>query len=154
MSDQNEVKKIILEFFEKLDFGVNVEIEKQDELYLIKLTTEEDPAILIGHHAMTLSSIQRLISVILYRQLERKIDVLVDINDYRSTQKTRLEGIADNVGKRVMEESRAATLKSFSPFERRVIHEYIATNFSELTSYSEGEGADRTLVIEKKENKK
>lgn len=151
MSEILDVEKQVGEFFEKLDFGVTVKVEKQDELYLIKLTTDHDPAILIGHHAMTLSSLQRLISVILYRQLGKKIDVSLDINGYRDEQKVRLEGIANNVARRVMEESRAATLRAFSPFERRIIHEYISANFSELTSYSEGEGSDRTLVIEKKQ---
>lgn len=150
MTELEEVQKQVGEFFDKLDFGVTVETTQEEELYMVKLTTKEDPAMLIGRHAQTLASFQRLISVILYRHFGKKIDVLVDINDYRAGQRERLEGIAGNVGTRVMDEGRAATMKAFSPYERRIIHEYVSAHFPELTSYSEGEGEDRTLVIEKK----
>lgn len=150
MNELEEVKKIVSEFFDQLKWGLTVDISQNEALYKIDLTTEADPAIFIGHHASTLSALQRVLSVILYRQLGKKISILVDINNYREEQKERLEGIAKTTCERVKEEGRPATLREFSPFERRVIHEYVTASYPDLASRSEGEGRERTIIIEKR----
>src|SRR3989344_8847377 len=106
---------------------------------------------LFSKHAHTLAAIQRVISAMVYKKFQKKIDVLVDVNDYRDVQKERLTKIADNVAQRVLEEKRSARLSSFSPYERKIIHEHISNHYHTLGSQSEGEGRERVLVVSLKE---
>jgi spoIIIJ-associated protein len=55
--------------------------------------------------------------------------------------------IAENIAKRVTADGQKVELDSFSAFERKLVHEYISANYPSLTSFSEGEGLDRKLVI-------
>lgn len=128
----------------------DIEVTKVDEMYKIHIKTEEDASMLIGKHARMLGSIQRVLGAMLYKQCGERVDVVVDINDYRDAQKERLIGIADNIARRVIDEDRSASMTSFSPYERRIIHEHISNNYLSLETYSEGEGKDRHLVIARK----
>lgn len=150
MEESDTINKLTQELFEKLGFNVTLEISSENEGYNVHVKTEDDASMLIGRHARMLASLQRVLSAMLYKQMQKKVDILLDINDYRDGQKERLRNIAQNVAQRVIDEDRAARLSSFSPYERRIIHEFISENYSTLESHSEGEGRGRELVIQKK----
>lgn len=150
MENQERIKELTGELFSKLGFIVTVEVSEEGEGFYVHVKTDDDASMLIGRHARMLASLQRVLSAMLYKHLENKIDVLLDINDYRAGQKERLRNIAQNVAQRVLDEDRSARLASFSPYERRIIHEFVSENYSTLESHSEGEGSQRVLVIQKR----
>lgn len=139
------------ELIERLGFKANIEVTQEDGVYRIHIKTDEDASMLIGKHARMLSSLQRVMSAMLFNKLGEKIDILVDVNDYRDAQKERLIGIADSVAQRVIDEGRPSRLSSFSAYERKIIHEHISENYHSLESFSEGEGRFRKLVIGRKQ---
>jgi len=141
------IKKETNELLTKLGVDFELKIEEDNGCFKIQINSEQDAPLLIGKHGDMISSFQKILEAILFNILKEDVTLLININDYREKQKERLEKIADNVCKRVIEEQRQAFLKSFSAYERRVIHEYIANNFPELESQSEGEGIDRKLII-------
>lgn len=131
----------------KIGLTLEVELEKQDDAYVVNLKTAEEAPLLIGRFGETLSSLQRILEAMLFKTFQEPLNILVNVNDYRERQRARLEGIADNIAKRVIQEGKPSTLRSFSSYERKVIHEYIAKKFPDLTTYSEGEGVDRRLNV-------
>lgn len=145
-----KIQTLSQEFIDKLGFESRVEVTFEDEMYRIHITTDEDASMLIGKHARMLSALQRVLGTMLFKQLDDKVNILVDVNDYRDAQKERLIGIADNVARRVIDENRPSHLSSFSAYERKVIHEHISNNYLSLESYSEGEGRFRKLIITRK----
>ncbi|OGK45149.1 hypothetical protein A2957_03415 [Candidatus Roizmanbacteria bacterium RIFCSPLOWO2_01_FULL_38_11] len=150
MEEKESIKKLTEDLLEKIGFTVKVEISESDGITIITLSTEDEPSLLIGKHAHMLAALQRVISAMLYKQFGKKVDVLLDVNDYRVGQKERLIKIADSISQRVITEQRPSTLRSFSSYERRIIHEHIANNYMSLQSHSEGEGQDRVMIIEQK----
>ena len=133
------LKKIISDF--------TLEVQEDGGVFHVIIKTEADAPTVIGRHGETIRAIQKILEVVLYKQFGEPVDLLVNVNDYREKQKERLEGIAESVAQRVKTERREAPLRSFSSYERKVIHEYIATNHPDLESMSEGEGKDRFLVV-------
>lgn len=129
-----------------------VVVEKDESLYTVQITLaeSEQPALLIGHHAETLNAFQRIIGIMLYNKLQEKLEVLIDVNNYRAEQKERIESIAQGLAEKVQTDGRAALLRSFNPYERKLIHSYITENFPELQSISEGTADQRVLRISKK----
>lgn len=136
------LKKIISDF--------TLEVQEDGGVFHVIIKTEADAPTVIGRHGETIRAIQKILEVVLYKQFGEPVDLLVNVNDYREKQKERLEGIAESVAQRVKTERREAPLRSFSSYERKVIHEYIATNHPDLESMSEGEGKDRFLVVKLK----
>jgi spoIIIJ-associated protein len=150
MEIQSTIQNLTQDLFSKLGFTVTVEVTPEGEGYYVHAKTEDDASMLIGRHARMLASLQRVLSAMFFKQLGDKMDILLDINDYRAGQKERLRNIAQNVAQRVIDEDRPARLASFSPYERRIIHEFVSENYSTLESHSEGEGQQRVLVIQRR----
>lgn len=144
------VKTLTEELLSQIGFTSDVSVTEEEGVYRIHIQTEDEASMLIGKHAHMLASLQRVLGTMLFKRCGEKIDILLDVNDYRDAQKERLLGIADNIARRVIDEDRPSSLTSFSAYERRIIHEHISQNYHSLQSYSEGEGKFRKLVIAKK----
>lgn len=150
MSKTEIIKSEAEELLNKLGVKFKLEIIQENETYKVQINAEEDAPLLIGRYGETLQSLQRVLGIILFKRLNENIDVAVNINDYREQQKARLEEIAKRTADEVVLEGKERLLQSFSAYERKIIHEYITANYPDLTSYSEGEGNDRRLIIAKK----
>ncbi len=135
------------ELLKKMIDGYEVEVTELEGMYEVMIKTEEHAPTVIGRHGETIRALQKILEVIFYKKFGEPIEMLVNVNDYREKQKERLEGIAENIAQRVMEEKKELPLRSFSAFERKLVHEYIAKNHPDLTTRSEGEGKDRQLLI-------
>ncbi len=147
MKKETLIQDTMTELLKKLNVKADVSVDKQEDRFLVQLATEVDAPSLIGRYGETLISLQRILEAMIYKVDQTDVSILVNVNDYREKQKERLEGIADNIAKRVMETKRPSFLRSFSSYERKMIHEYISTNYPDLESHSEDEGTARKLVI-------
>lgn len=152
MDKQETIKKNVITLLDMMGITADCEITLQDDQYVATIKTETEAPYLIGKYGETLSAIQRILEAMLYKTFHEPVSVLVNVNDYRERQKERLIGIAENVAARAITERRTVTLRSFSAYERKLIHEYISKKYPELTTYSEGEGYDRKLNIGLKNN--
>jgi spoIIIJ-associated protein len=147
METQKTVQNLVEELLTKLNIKAKITVTLEGEKYLVQLNTETEAPYLIGKYGETLSSFQRIIESMLFKELNSQVDVVLKVNYYRERQKERLEKIAENIALRVKEQKREAYLRSFSAYERKIIHEYIALNHPELQSRSEDEGYERKLVV-------
>ncbi len=135
----------------KLVESYTCEVAEESGYYHITIKTEEAPTI-IGRHGETIRALQKILEVILYRKVGESVRVLINVNDYREKQKERLEVLASQYADKVTETRQPEKISYLSSFERRIIHQYVTSNYPELTSYSVGEGKDRQLVVDLKEN--
>lgn len=149
MEKETILKQLVEELLQKIDINAEVVISLEEERYIVQLNTESDAPFLIGRFGETLLSLQRIIEAMMYKKINEETNILINVNDYRERQRERLEKIADNLAQRVIEQGRDAYLRSFSSYERKIIHEYIGTKYPDLVSHSEDEGEERKLVISK-----
>ncbi len=144
---EDPLRKII-DYFE-------VEIKEEEEIFHIMIKTEEEVATVIGRHGETISAIQKILEVILYKKLGQSIDILVNVNDYREKQKERLESLASHLADKANSSKQPVYFRGLSSYERKIIHQYITDKHPNLATYSIGEGKERQLVVElKNESKK
>ncbi len=129
-----------------------LEVSEDSGVYHIVIKTEDDAPVVIGRHGETIKAIQKILEVVLYKKLGESVEILVNVNDYREKQKERLEQLADKFAQKTKDLRNSSYIKGLSSYERKLVHEYIVANYPELTSYSTGEGKDRRLVIDLKEN--
>ena len=145
------VKTEVEELLKKLIDTYTLEVTEEGGTFHIVIKTEEAPTI-IGRHGETIRAIQKILEVMLYKQIKESVHVLINVNDYREKQQERLEFTASQYADKVMESRTSEDVFHLSSYERRIIHQYITANYPELTSYSVGEGRDRKLVVDLKEN--
>jgi spoIIIJ-associated protein len=101
---------------------------------------------LIGRHGQTLEALDLLVNLMTARQLGRRVPVAVDAERYRERRRDALEALTRRVSGRVRRSGRPAALDPMSASERRFVHTLFADD-PQLTTYSEGDGIDRHIVI-------
>ena len=128
-------------------FGVNISVTShtQDDIIEISVPSTEINSLLIGKNAETLRSIQYLLSTTLRNQDAALQRVNVDIADYK---KQRAEKIAEQAREWIEEVIRTGDTKilSLNAADRRIVH-HVASEYSNIRSFSEGEGRDRRIII-------
>ena len=128
-------------------FGENIDVEAGVEGDVIELYVEssDSNSILIGRNAETLRSLQYLVSTALRNKDASLTRVNVDIADYK---KQREEKIAEKA-RGWIEEVRAtgnSHITRINAADRRIVHR-VASEYSDIRTYSEGEGRDRHIII-------
>lgn len=146
------IKTNTQELVSKMVNAAEIEVTQDGEIFHVNIKVDEEAPTVIGRHGETIRALQKILEVIIFKQTNEKIDLLINVNDYREKQMSRLQYIASEAAKKVQERQSATYLRGFSSYERRVMHEYIAENYPDLSSFSIGEGRDRRLVVDLKTN--
>ena len=131
-------------------FGENVEVTATVEEDVIELYVESSElnSILIGRNAETLRSLQYIVSTGLRNQDAELTRVNVDVADYK---KQREEKVAEQA-RGWIEEVRAtgdSHIARINAADRRIVHR-VAQEYSDIQTFSEGEGRDRHIIIAQK----
>lgn len=128
-------------------FGVNVEVTvtTEDDVIELAVPSTDLNSLLIGRGAETLRSLQYLVSTVLRNQGAELTRVNIDIADYK---KQRAERIAAEARTWIEEVRRTGSshVASLNAADRRIVHQ-VATEYSDIRTFSEGEGRERRITI-------
>ncbi len=109
----------------------------------------KDSGTIIGKRGQTLDSIQYLTSLVVNKDREKYIRVVVDAENYREKRERTLEQLANRLADKVKRTGKSVRLEPMNPYERKVIHATLQRN-PYVTTRSEGEEPYRRVVIELK----
>lgn len=145
----DEVKAQAVEFIQKIldDMGITGTATgyKLADRLLIQITSDE-AGLLIGHKGETLESLQYLVDIIVNRNLEHRIRIVLDTENYREKRKHKIFEIAKKGAKDAARLKKSVALAPMNPSERRLVHTSLA-NDATVETRSEGEGHRRRVVI-------
>lgn len=142
---KTEAEKLL----EYLMIKAKLDVSEKENVYEVQIETD-DTGILIGYHGETLTSLQLILSLILYKRLGGWLRVIVNVGDWRQKREEVLKQMALSAAERVVATDEAMVLPNLSSFERRIVH-LILADHPKVTSSSEGEGEERKLIIKPKE---
>lgn len=111
--------------------------------------TGEDAGNIIGKRGQTLDAIQYLTSLVVNKESNGYIRVVLDAENYRAKRERTLQQLADRLAGKVVRTKRSVRLEPMNPYERMVIHAALQSN-NKVTTRSEGDEPYRRLVIELK----
>jgi spoIIIJ-associated protein len=117
-----------------------------DEGELILDINGGDLAILIGRHGRTLDALQQIVSSLMSKQLGFHYPVVVDIEGYKSRRREKVQGIAHSAADRAKKQGGSVSLPPMNAYERRLVHIALRED-EDVTTHSEGEDADRHVII-------
>ena len=107
----------------------------------------KDSGTVIGKRGQTLDAIQYLTSLVVNKDEEKYIRVVVDAENYRKKRERTLEQLANRLADKVVRTKRPVRLEPMNPYERKVIHATLQSN-PNVTTKSEGEEPYRRVIIE------
>jgi spoIIIJ-associated protein len=136
------------ELLDIADIDGDIDIEVRNGRTYISIVAEEEAAgleNLVGKDGEVLEALQELTRLAVLSATENRSRLVLDINGYRSERASELQKIAEYAVASVKESGETVALAPMSAYERKIVHDAVAD--LGLISESEGEGADRHIVV-------
>jgi spoIIIJ-associated protein len=105
-----------------------------------------DLGALIGRKGETLAALQYITRLIVSRDLERRANIVIDVEGYKARRETMLRRLAKRMAEQAIQRGRTVSLEPMPPHERRIIHLTLRDN-PNVTTESVGEGDHRKVTI-------
>jgi spoIIIJ-associated protein len=106
----------------------------------------EDLEILIGNQGKALNALQYITRLIVSREVEGWVNLVVDVEHYKQRRAKSLQELANRIAERVARTKQPVALEPMPPNERRAIHVALR-NHPSVTTQSVGKGDNRKVTI-------
>ncbi len=146
--DSHEALDFLKDVTEKMGLSLNLKAKTGEAIVYVEMDGK-DSGTIIGKRGQTLDAIQYLTSLVINKNSEKYIKVVVDAENYRAKRQKTLEQLANRLAAKVVRTKKYVRLEPMNPYERKVIHATLQQN-PDITTRSEGEEPYRRVVIELK----
>jgi spoIIIJ-associated protein len=145
--DPGEVARdFVLELLAAMELPADVELrETEDGGYRVNVVGEE-AGDLVGRYGDGLNALQYLTGLVVQKRTGEHIRLTIDADGYRQRREDALVEQAKALAAEVVAAGQEAELDPLNAFERRIIHNALM-DYPGVTTYSEGEGDDRRVII-------
>lgn len=128
-----------------LGIEVTTSADVEEDVIRVSLDSERNP-VLIGKGGRTLQALNELVRLAVSNKFHHRYRILLDVGGYKEDKYERIERIARRTARDVVRDKMDAKLEPMTPDERRIVHNCL-TGMEHITTESEGEGAERAVVI-------
>lgn len=142
----NKIRGFLDEILTHFDEEIDANIKTFGKTIVIYLDGE-GLGKLIGKHGRTLGALQHLIMIYVNRMTDTKIDIKLDIGEYRKKRRRKIEEIAEQAAEKVLRTHEKLELAPMFSFERKTVHEHVRKHYPELSTKSIGLEPYRKVVI-------
>lgn len=133
------------EVFKSMGVQAQMDVKKKgDEIYIG--FSGKELGILIGRRGDTLDALQYLANLAVNKNSEKRIRILLDVEEYRKRREETLIKLALRLSDKVKKTRKNVVLEPMNPHERRVIHTALQNDDSVYT-FSQGNEPYRKVVI-------
>jgi spoIIIJ-associated protein len=144
-------RELVVELLAKMKVQATVETaygepDEQDERPLLVEIRGNDLGVLIGRRAEILNALQYIVNLIVSKQAEQWVQVVVDVEGYRARRERQLRQLARRMADQALKTGRRQVLEPMSANERRIIHLELREYEGVLTQ-SVGEEPGRKVTI-------
>ena len=136
------------EVCDKMGLSVSMKVFANKDCVFVDMEGK-DSGTIIGKRGQTLDAIQYLTSLVVNKDSEEYIRVVIDAENYREKREHTLEQLANRLADKVMKTGKNVRLEPMNPYERKVIHAALQGRKGIYTR-SEGEEPYRRVVIERR----
>lgn len=132
----------------KMGLTLNLKAKVGEDVVYVEMDGK-DSGTVIGKRGQTLDAIQYLTSLVINKDSDKYVKVVVDAENYRAKRQKTLEQLANRLAAKVIKTKKYVRLEPMNPYERKVIHATLQQNHN-ITTRSEGEEPYRRVIIELK----
>ena len=146
--EEHEALDFLKDITEKMGLSLGFSVKVGEDIVYVEMDGK-DSGTVIGKRGQTLDAIQYLTSLVINKESDKYIKVVVDAENYRAKRQKTLEQLANRLATKVIKTRRYVRLEPMNPYERKIIHATLQQN-PEISTRSEGEEPYRRVVIELK----
>lgn len=131
--------------FDAMGLEVSIAAKSAEESLNVELEGDR-MGLIIGKHGDTLDALQYLTSLVVNRESDERVRVVLDTENYREKRREALLSLSARLADKVYRTGKKHTLEPMNPYERRIIHSSLQGN-DNVTTFSVGEEPYRKVVI-------
>ena len=146
--EDHEALTFLKDITDKMGLNLNFNAKAGDGIVYLEMNGQDSRTV-IGKRGQTLDAIQYLTSLVVNKDKDKYVKVVVDAENYRAKRQKTLEQLANRLAARVVKSKKYVRLEPMNPYERKVIHATLQKN-PNITTRSEGEEPYRRVIIELK----
>lgn len=139
------IKTLLKDITKAMGLDVNLETRRLENSINIRLHSDNN-SILIGKNGKTLQSLQTIVRQSLFVKTGIRINIILDVENYKEKQHKNIEYLAKKLAKEVRQTKIEIKMDRMNSYERRLVHE-ILKDFKGIKTESEGEEPNRYVVI-------
>ena len=125
-----------------LDGDIDMDVEGDRAVVSVVGATLDE---LVGSDGEVLEALQELTRLAVHRRTGSRARLMLDVGGFRARRRLELAELGRSVADEVARTGESQKLRAMSPFERKIIHDAIAS--AGLRSESEGEEPNRCVVV-------
>jgi len=147
--EEDETLTVAKETLEKILSLIPIETTIKAEQRDAKVTLNiqgDKTGLLIGRKGKTLDALQFIVNKIVNKAMERKVNVVVDSENYRKRREDSLIQLALKMGDKAKRIRKPVTTSPMNPHDRRIVHLTLKED-ERLDTRSRGDGLLKKVVI-------
>ncbi len=125
-----------------LDGDIDMDVEGDRAVVSVVGATLDE---LVGEDGEVLEALQELTRLAVHRRTGTRARLMLDVGGFRARRRSELAELGRSVAAEVERTGEPKKLRAMSPFERKIIHDAVAS--AGLRSESEGEEPNRRVVV-------
>jgi spoIIIJ-associated protein len=150
----NQTEQVVSELLHKMKVTAQVsahygDLDEEGRQPIFVDIRGSDLGILIGRKAEILNALQYIVNLILSKQLERWVQVIVDVEGYRTRRERQLRQMASRMADQAIKTGKRQVLEPMTASERRIVHIELR-NHPDVVTQSIGEEPTRKVTISPK----
>jgi spoIIIJ-associated protein len=140
---------IAADYLERLldivDYDGDIDLDVENDRAVVAIVGGDLQA-LVGPRGETLDALQELTRLAVQQQTGVRSRLMLDVSGHRQARRAELQKLATDTASRALESGEPVRLAPMNPFERKVVHDALAS-IDGVHSESEGEEPHRRVVV-------
>lgn len=129
-----------------LDYDGDIDLDVEGERAVVSIVGSGDIEKLVGDDGEVLTALQNLTRLAVGLEVGGRSRLMLDVAGFRAERRRVLTELGKETAQQVLETGRPIRLDAMNPFERKVVHDAVAT-VAGVESASEGDEPHRRVVV-------
>jgi spoIIIJ-associated protein len=129
-----------------VDYDGDIDLDVEAGRAVVSIDGGDDLEKLVGPRGNVLESLQELTRLAVQQETGTRSRLMLDIAGWRADRRQELKDLGRATAERVLADGERIRLQPMTPFERKVVHDAVAT-VDGVHSESEGEDPRRRVVV-------
>ena len=147
-------RQTVAELLEKMKVSARVEVhygepDEENQRPVLVDIRGDDLGVLIGRRAEILNALQYIVNLIVSKQVEHWVQVVVDVEGYRARRERQLRQMARRMADQAIKTGRRQVLEPMAAADRRIVHLELRDHPHVLTQSIGEEPARKVTIVPK-----
>lgn len=129
-----------------LDYDGDIDLDVEVGRAIVSVDGGEDLEKLVGPRGVVLEAVQELTRLAVQQVTGTRSRLMLDIAGWRAARRSELSTLGRRTAEEVLDTGEAIRLRPMTPFERKIVHDAVAS-VAGVQSESEGEEPQRRVVV-------